>query len=161
MSEQTIEQFIGEVLVGEAQKNAGEFVAYLRANEMQFEKAGGYWEDKLYWAIGYRDKSVCFIELKDDPSGPWTVWSDDSGSDSFGDSSLDEHIKEIFWGNVVVCENINPCFNGCKKSRKKIFGKDIDNVCGTAVKFENPNAEAVACLKRMAEIRKNRILRNG
>jgi len=160
MSEQKIENFISEVLVGNTQKSAFEFVAYLRTNEMQFEKAGGYWEDKLYWVVWYRDETVCFIELKDDRSDPWTVWSDDSGSNTFGDCSPDENIKEIIWKNVVICENAEKCFDGCKKSRKKIFGKEFDNVCGTAIKFENPNAETVECMKKMIDIRKSDIIRN-
>lgn len=61
MPEQEIENFIDEVLTGETQKNALEFTAYLRANEMLFVRGRGYWEDKLYWMIKYNDEYVCFI----------------------------------------------------------------------------------------------------
>ena len=47
MPEQEIEDFIGEILTGDAQKNALEFAAYLRASEMLFERGTGYWEGKL------------------------------------------------------------------------------------------------------------------
>lgn len=40
--EQSIEHFIGAVLTGDAQRNALEFAAYLRTNEMVFERGKGY-----------------------------------------------------------------------------------------------------------------------
>ena len=161
MSEQKIENIIGEVLIGDARSNALEFAQYLRANKMFFEKCGGYWADKYYWGIKYDGEYVCFIlisnEEKNDPES-WTVWSDDSGANTFGDSSTDEKTKEIIWRHVAVCDNIDRCFDGCKRSRKIILGKELDNVCGTAIKFESPNAKTVECMKKMVEIRKNDIL---
>jgi hypothetical protein len=37
---------------------------------------------------------------------------------------------------------------------KTIFGKTFDNVCRTAFRFDNPTAEAVECVMKLAEIRK-------
>jgi len=161
MYEQIIENVIDEFLVGNARKNALEFTQYLRSNEMLFEREKGYWEDKYYWGIKYNDEYVCFIlinnEEKTDPES-WTIWSDDSCANTFGDSSTDEKVKEIIWKHVVVCDNIDRCFDGCKRSRKTILGKEFDNVCGTAIKFENPNDITVEGMKKMIEIRKNDIL---
>ena len=56
-----IEQHIREALAGEAQKNALELAAFLRANNIQFDRGTGYWEDKRYWHIKYKDNYVCFI----------------------------------------------------------------------------------------------------
>ena len=112
----------------------------------------------LCWCVNYKDKSVCYILLEKDS---WVIWSDDSGSNSFEDFSLDEHMKNIAWKNLVICEKVNRCFDGCGRSRKKIFGKEFDNVCGTAIKFENPNAETVECMKKIFEIRKNDIIKNA
>jgi hypothetical protein len=160
MSEQRIENFIGEVLTGDAQKNALEFVAYLKASEMLFERGKGYWEDKLYWLITYKDEYVCFIlingsEEKTEPDG-WTIWSDDSGSAWFEDFPIDEHIKEIAWKNVDFCANCGSCDNP-GGTRKTIFGKEFNNVCITTMKFINPDVEALECVKKMVEIRKNEI----
>ena len=160
MFEQRIDEIIGEVLIGDAQKNALEFIAYLTSNEMQFERAKGYWEDKYYWVIWYKDKIVCFIlissEDKTDPES-WIIWSDDSDSDWFADFPLDEHIKEIFWENIDICGNCGYCSGG---THKMIFGKEFDNVCRTTMRFDNPNAETLKCVKKMVEIRKNDIFRN-
>ena len=51
MPEQQIENFIADVLSGDAKKNALEFASYLRASEMQFERGIGYWEGKLYIGV--------------------------------------------------------------------------------------------------------------
>ena len=162
MPEKRIEDFIAEVLIANVQHNALNFIAYLRANEMQFERGRGYWEDKLYWLIKYKDEYVCFIligaEEKPGP-GPWIVWSDDSGSNCFEDYPLDEQMKEIAWKNVDICGNCG----GCGKpggTRKTIFGKEFNNVCRTTMRFTEPDAEVLECMKKMVEIRKNDILRN-
>jgi hypothetical protein len=163
MPEQPIENYIAEVLTGDAQKSALEFASYLRASEMQFEKGRGYWEDKLYWMIKYKDEYVCFIlingsEDKNEPEG-LTIWSDDSGSNWFEDFPLDEHMKEVAWKNVDICGNCGGCGNPGGK-RKTIFGKEFNNVCRTTLRFTNPDVEALEFLKKMVEIRKNDILRN-
>ena len=164
MPEQRIEDFIGEVLTGEDQKNALEFAAYLRESEMQFERGTGYWEGKLYWVINYKDESVCYIligsEEKPGP-GPWIIWSDDSGSNSFEDFPLDERIKEIAWKNVDICGNCGGCDNrGYTRKTKTIFGKEFNNVCLTTMRFTNPDVEELECVKKMMEIRKNYILKD-
>jgi hypothetical protein len=84
------------------------------------------------------------------------IWSDDSGKvDWFADSPLDEHTKEVAWANVDFCGH---CGGSCGGGfHKKIFGKEFDNVCNTTFRFDNPNAEAVECAKRLVELRKNDI----
>jgi hypothetical protein len=91
MTEQGIENSIGKVLVGDTQKNALEFVAYLRASEMLIERfAKGYWADKFYWSIKYKGTTVFYVLIngsydnnisydKTEPDG-WIIWSDDSDS---------------------------------------------------------------------------------
>ena len=43
MNEQKIEDIINEIIIGDAQKNVLEFVAFLKSNNMQFEREKGYW----------------------------------------------------------------------------------------------------------------------
>jgi hypothetical protein len=163
MPEQRIENSIDEVLIGDAKKNALEFIAYLRAGEMLFERGKGYWEDKLYWMIKYNGEYVCFLlfngtEDKTEPEG-FIIWTDDSDSNWFVDFPLDEHIREIAWKNVDVCANCGSCKNP-GGTRKTIFGKEFYNVCITTMKFINPDVETLECVKKMVEIRKNDILKN-
>jgi hypothetical protein len=163
MPEPKIDNFIDKVLTGETQKNALEFASYLRANEMLFVRGKGYWEDKLYWMIKYKDEYVCFILINGSGSeekfAPWTIWSDDSDSNWFEYFPLDEPMKEIAWRNVDACGNCGGCDNP-GGSRKTIFGKEFNNVCRTTMRFINPDTEALECVEIMVEIRKNDILRN-
>ena len=158
MPEQNIEYFIDTTLTGETRRNALEFAAYLRANDMLFVRGKGYWEDKLYWMITYKDEYVCFILLNGSGSeeifAPWTIWSDDSDSNWFADFPIDEHTKEIAWEHVDFCGNCGGCDNP-GGSRKTIFGKEFNNVCITTMRFINPDIEVLECVKKMVEIRKN------
>jgi len=153
MPEQKIEDFILEVLTGDTQKFALEFVAYLRTNEMLFERCcNGYWEDKLYWFVKYQNQYVCFILLDGYEKGHWVIWSDDSDSNCFEDFPLDEHIRKVAWENVDFCIN---CGNNCSSGENKtIFGKQFSNVCRTTMRFDNPDADELDCLKKVVSIRK-------
>lgn len=160
MSEQKIENHIDEILAENAQKNALDFAAFLRTNKMQFERGKGYWENKFYWMIKYKDKYVCFILISNDednaePDG-LTIWSDDSGSSCFENSPFDERMKEIAWQNIDFCRKCGGC-NNPGGSRKTIFGKEFDDVCITTMRFNNPDAETMEYVKRLLEIRKKDI----
>ena len=155
-----IEDVIIERLVGDAQKNALEFAAYLRENKIQLEReVGGYWDDKFYYDGIFNDKFVCFVlisnEEKTDPES-WAVWSDDSGSKWFEDYPFDERLKEIAWKNVGVCGNeTDTACGGCPAiggQAKTIFGKVFNNTCGTTFRFNNPNGIELECLKKLVDI---------
>lgn len=161
MPEQKIESIIREVLTADAQKNALDFITYLKTNEMLFERGKGYWEDRYYWMIKYRNEYVCFIlingnEDKTEHDG-WVIWSDDSGSNWFENFPLGESMKEIAWKNVDICGGCGGCRNP-GGSHKTIFGKGFDNVCITAMRFDNPDTETMECVKKLIELRKNDII---
>ncbi len=157
-AKQSIENIISEVLISDAQKNALEFVTYLRASEMLFERGKGYWNDKYYWMIKYKDEYVCFILINGSENNeePWIIWSDDSNSDWFADFPMDEHMKEIAWYNVDICANCGGDYS--PGTYKTIFGKEFNNVCRTTMRFINPDVEELEFLKKMVEIRKNDII---
>jgi len=114
--------------------------------------------------VSYQGKYVCFISINGDTNAleavGWTVWSDDSGADWFADCLLDERMKETVWANVDLCGRCGGCGNP-GGTRRLVLGKMFDNVCITALKFIDPDAEAVECMKKMAEIRKCDILGNN
>ena len=165
MVEQTIEKIIEETLKKDEKINALAFIAYLKENKMLFERGKGYWEDKFYWAIKYNGEYVCTILIgnTEHSSEPWIVWSDSSGSKWYEQFLLNENLKEIAWKNVDICGGGDICGGYCGNPGgiyKKIFGKDFNNVCITVFKFDNPNNEAVECLKKLVDIRKNDIQKN-
>ena len=161
MSRQRIEDVIHDVLRGGARERALEFAGHLRANEMLFERGCGYWEDKFYWLVTYKNEYVCFILINDagEMGASWTIWSDESPSNWFEDFPLDERMKEIAWEHVDFCGN---CGGDCTPgARKIVFGREFHNVCRTTMKFDDPDAEALVCAKKMVDIRKIDISERG
>ena len=158
MMSMKIEDIISEVLPDDIQKNALDFVNYLWANNMMFERGSGYWDDKYYWMVKYEDVYVCFIlfggdEVKDKS---WTIWSDDSDSKWFENYPLDKHMKDVAYANVDLCGNCGSCSGGTIKT---IFGRRFDNVCRTTFRFNNPDFKAIECAKKLIEMRINDIHR--
>ena len=158
MSKQHIEDHILEHLNGDAQKLALDFVAYLKTQDMQFERSTtDYWADKLYWYVKFQDEFVGFILIngygsvgdETEPEG-WIIWSDDYNSDLFANFPLDEQIKEIAWNHI----DFGTCGGGLTR---KIFGKVFNPVCGTTFRFDNPDEDTLKCIKRLEELRKRDI----
>lgn len=152
-----LENYIEENLTDEAQKTALEFINYLRANGLEFVKDNGYWKDKIYYLIKYRNECICFIAIKDpdEPKNLWTIWSDDSMA--YEDSSVEEDIKNIAWKYVDHCGNCGSCGGG---KHKIVFGKSFEKICGCTFRVDNPKASDLPFLKKMVELRKNDILNN-
>lgn len=151
-----IETAIRGTLPGAAQKNALAFIGYLRASGMEFERAGGYWKNQLYWFVTYKNEPVCYIWINgfgpEEKFYPWTVWSDDSGSDWFDYPPIEESMKKIAWNHIDFCEN---CGGSCSPgSRKTVFGKQFNHVCRTAMRFINPEGDTLEFIKKLIEIRK-------
>jgi hypothetical protein len=162
MSEQRIEYVINEALTGDAQRNALDFAAFLSTNEIShIRPTTGYWADKIYFVCNYKDQSVCYISINEYEDNSWYITGDDSGDSWYENALLDECMKEIAWQNIDICKDYNSCRscgNPGKMSRKTIFGKEFDNVCPVTIKFTNPDAPTVECMKKVFEARKNYIL---
>ena len=156
----SIERAVKANLRGDNLENALGFTAFLRANKMQFVRGKGYWQDKLYFLVKYKNDFVCFIligaEYPGEAPDRWIIWADNSGSNCFEDFPLDERMKEIAWANVDTCGSCGYCGGG---TRKTLFGKAFDRVCITPMSFLNPDAETMGFVKKMVAIRKNDILR--
>lgn len=166
MPKRNIEEVICDVLTGNAQKNALDFVAYLRAHEIPIEKA------ETYWDIQYKGHTVCFLWVDGSCSlpGPWTIWSaqepgtwatwpEKEHSGTHGEVPVDNHTQEVAWANVNFCTD---CGGGCAPGKRKvILGRAFDTVCSSTMAFTNPDADALACAKKMVDIRKDDILRTA
>ena len=63
-------------------------------------------------------------------------------------------MKEIAWKHVDICGNCGGCKNP-GGNRKTIFGKEFDNICVTPMRFDNPNAETIECVKKLIDIRRD------
>jgi len=157
MLKKSIEKAIKRNLRGENFKNALDFTAFLRANKMAFVREGGYWKDKLYWSVKYKDEYVCFIligvEYPGEAPDRWVIWAAHEAN-CFEDFPLDERMKEIAWANVDICGGCGHCAGG---ARKMLFGREFDNVCLTSMSFSNPDAGTLAFMKKMVGIRRGDI----
>ena len=150
MSNQKTEDIMNNVLSGDVLKNALDFAAFLKENELTVNEA----------EISYQGKAVCYMHLDggEDYPSPWTIWTEGDYSCERKDIPVSEPLKEIAWANVNICGS---CGGICAPgTRKTIFGKDFDNVCNADMAFYKPDAEALECVKKLVEIRKNDIL-NG
>lgn len=148
MAEKRIEDAFNEYFTGDTLKNALDFAEFLRANEMIYN--GDY-------EIHYKGKLACYIDTPNDKSHTWRVWTVGDYSNEYEEFPIDERTKEIAWANVVYCGNCDDCDRDPGKT-EVIFGKEFTNVCnGTdnlAMRFNNPNAEALECVKKMVDMRK-------
>ena len=99
------------------QKIALDFVDYLEKEKFIFVKDNGYWKDKIYYLIKYKNEGICFILIKDpeEPENHWTVWSDDMDSKWLKEISEDEEIKELAWKHVDLCGKCGSCSGGTRK----------------------------------------------
>jgi hypothetical protein len=148
MAEKKIEDALNEYFTGDTLNNALNFTEFLRANEMIYD---GEYE------IHYKGNLACYINTPNDKERTWGVWTVGDYSNEYEGFPIDERTKEIAWANVVKCGNCEDCNRDPGKT-EVIFGKEFVNVCnGTdslAMRFVNPDAEAVECVKKMVDMRK-------
>jgi len=150
MSEQNkkIEDAFNQYLTGDALKNALNLAEFLSANEMVYD---GEYE------IHYKGELACYINTPNEQDKQWGIWTVGDYSNEYKGFPIDERTKEIAWTNVVKCGNCDDCDRDPGKT-EMIFGKEFTNVCnGTdnlAMRFVNPDAEALACAIKMVEMKK-------
>jgi len=146
-----IEDVIGDVLNGDTQKNALDFVAYLREN-----KLNPAWSAKNVWTVSSKTYRVCFIRLHGAAEyhnldvGCWNV------SPLIGEydaDSLSDELKEIVWTNTKNCQTCGQC----ALKLNAVFGKEFTNSCEGSILFVNPDSKAVECAKKLVELRRTEI----
>jgi len=162
MSKQNIEQIISETLTGDVQWSALELASSLLANGVSCvrDTTTEYWKDKTYFVCNYNGQSVCYVSINEFEPNTWNIQGDDSGDAWYEDVPLDDTIKEIAWRNVAVCNHYDVC-GACGSpevaTRKRIFGKEFEHVCPITIKFDNPDASEVECMKAVFGARVNHI----
>jgi len=144
------EDEINSKLSGDMQKNALDFVAYMRA-------AGMTSNTEHSNAFMYRDEWVCIVCIYPDDNGiGWTIFDNPLCGRKHADFPVDEDLKEFARAHVNICGHFasegKVCGCGSQPgSRKTIFGKEYDNVCTSEVAFRNPNGEVLEKIKQLIE----------
>jgi len=146
-----IEEVISAVLSGDEQKNALNFVAYLRENKLNPK-----WSATNAWTVSHKTFRVCFIRL----SGAADYHNLEAGTwhilpfiGEYETTSLDDKLKDIVWANKKPCQTCNQC----ALQLSNIFGKKFDTACEGSIVFINPDSEGLDCAKKLVELRKNAI----
>jgi len=157
MVKRRIEEVISDVLRDEARKNALEFIAYLRANNIMIEDSDNY-----FWHPTYRAKGLCTInvEINDDGASLDTFINDLPGAwiaSANSGECVDERTKEIIWANLRPCE-ITGCGDCSPGISKIILGKEFNNLCGSFLGIYDPDAETIECMKKIIDGLKSEIL---
>ena len=143
----TIIEQINENLSGDAQKNALDFAAFLRAKDISLNGSGkgGDWSG---WAVGgTTGDSIGYMIVngKDEFPGPWTVWFNtcDFKSDA------DEALKEAAWAHASPCGKCHKGWADCGGGERTIFGKEFESLCHSPMMFSNPDARELEYAKKL------------
>ena len=149
MTNEHTETTIRDVLCGDTLENALDFLAFLRANEMN---AGGE-----HGSVSYKGECVAYMHLDDSEQmpGPWTIWTEGDYSRERADVPMSGQMKQIAWNHVNFCTS---CGCGSQPGqRKTILGREFEHVCNADMAFYLPDAQALACVKQLLTMRKNLI----
>ena len=130
-----IEDKINERLSGGAQKNALDFAAFLRANDMSLERGIGF----DGWNV-YAKKTQIAMLAVDGEKNEFRIVLHISGH---GGEAADDDLREFTWAHVV------PCPQGCggpefceeSQNRRTILGKEYESTCQSPLAFFNLDAE--------------------
>jgi len=147
-----IENVINEKLTGEAQKNALDFVGFLKANEISLDYNPGESGATAIWngAVGgIVGNSIGYITINGDENcpGPWTFWLNSCDFD--GSDSADDEFKNAIWAFASPCGKCHDGWEKCMGSGKRtILGKEFENQCHSPLMFCNPDAGALENMKK-------------
>lgn len=65
--------------------------------------------------------------------------------------AVDERTREAAWAHINRCAS---CGGDCSPGKRKVvLGKAFEGLCGSALAFNDPDAEALACAKKMVDAR--------
>ena len=145
-----IENKIGDVLTGETQRGALDFVAFLRANDISPECH----ESGDGWSVMYAGESIGFILVNgaQEMPGPWTVWFN---SCEFGeDCAADDAVKQTAWEHASICGHFETggkvCGCGDQPGfTRTIFGKVFENRCHSPLMFTNPDTGTLVSVEKL------------
>ena len=155
-----IEDVIGDFLEGDALRNAMDFVAFLRENNMNPR-----WSSANAWRVtGKKSKPICKINLGGAKGawmshmgiGDWQIIELEGLERKYLDEFIScDELKAFIWANVHTCTRCSSC-----GPRKNTYaGKQFDECCG--LKIVNPNVTELEFAKKLVEANKRHIYANA
>ena len=156
-----IEDVIGDFLEGDALRNAMDFIAFLRENNMNPR-----WSSANAWRVtGKKSKPICKINLGGAKgawmnymkAGDWQICELEGLERKYLDEFIScDEMKEFVWANVKPCDRCCSC--GPRRNRT-YAGKQFDECCGLNIK--NPDAKGLELVKKLVEANKRHIYANA
>jgi len=145
------EDRIKSKITGDSLKNALDFVAFLRENDIRLdyntsESGYGGWNGAVGGIVG---NSIGYVTFNGDVGGigPWTFWL--NSCDFKGSDSADDDFKNAIWAFASPCGKCNENWEKCMGSGKRtILGKEFENQCHSPLMFINPNAKTLENMKK-------------
>jgi hypothetical protein len=153
-----IEDVIGNFLESDALKNALDFIAYLRENNMNPR-----WSSANSWKVTGKGKPICKINLGGAKGpwhnhmnlGDWQIYDlENMGREYMDEFSSCDETKEFIWANIKPC---NKC-SCCGPRSWTYIGKQFDNCCTFTIK--NPDKKGLEFAKKLVEANKRFIYAN-
>ena len=137
------EDAIKKALTGDAQKNALDFAAFLRANDLSLERLdipGG-------WNVYIKGINSAFVQIIGE-SNSFNVVLHISTYD--GESPVDDDLKEFAWAHVLLCPGCgSPTFCEESQNRRTIFGKEFESTCQSPLVFLDPDAHDLVNIQKL------------
>ena len=135
---------INAALTGDAQKNALDFAAFLRANDMSLEKIdvpGG-------WNVYIKGINSAFVQIFSDRNEFNVVLHISTYN---GESPADDELKAFAWVHIVLCPQGcgGPAFCGESQNRRTIFGKEYESTCQSPLAFLAPDAHDLKKVQKL------------
>ena len=149
-----IESIIAEKLTGDSQKNALNFVSFLKANgisldynasETENNNSAG-WNGAVGGVVG---NSIGYLLINGERNcpGPWTFWFNSCDFD--GSETADSEFKEAIWAFASPCGRCSDNWEKCMGSGKRtILGRVFENQCHSPLMFTDPDAKTLENMER-------------
>jgi len=146
-----VEDRINSKIKGDSLKNALDFVAFLRENDIRLdynasESGYGGWNGAVGGVVG---NSIGYVTFNGDAGGvgPWTFWFNSCDFD--GSDSADDEFKNAIWAFASPCRKCSENWEKCMGSGKRtILGKVFENQCHSPLMFINPDAKTLGNMKK-------------
>jgi len=159
-----IEDVIREKLTAQAQQNALNYVAYLKANGITpnepetFDAAA-----HTQCFFGSDNGSICILGIDHCPP-EWGFstcggWDNVLFRNEYQDFPVDEKVKEFAWAHACTCRNYKSngkqCGCGFQPGRRiSMFGKDFYHACHGGLDISNPDGETLELAKKFTVVLK-------
>jgi len=137
-----LEKAIKQRLNGEPQKNALDFAAFLRANDMTLERGIGF----DGWNVYAGKTQIAMLAVNTNQDGFVIVLHI-----SKYDGPVDDDLREFTWAHVVLCPQGCGSQTFCDESqnRRTILGKEFESTCQSPLAFYNLDAKGLEKAKKL------------